>query len=92
LEAAPSLDKMLGDNMRSPKNLSAGNQSPAKGPMGRAIAIFEKNGGILNTKRAVEMGVHPRDPMRCAMPGNGSGSSADSIGSPTRSRWAIAIL
>lgn len=47
--------------MRSPKNLSAAAQSPAQGPIRRAIAIFEKNSGILSTKRAVELGVHPRD-------------------------------
>jgi hypothetical protein len=29
--------------------------------MGRAIGVFKKSGGILNTKRAVELGVHPRE-------------------------------
>ena len=28
--------------------------------MGRAIGIFKKSGGVLNTKRAVELSMHPR--------------------------------
>jgi predicted transcriptional regulator of viral defense system len=47
--------------MRSPRNLSATISSLDQGAMSRAVSIFEKSGGILNTKRAVEMGVHPRD-------------------------------
>lgn len=47
--------------MRSPRNLSDAIQTPETGAMSRAIGVFEKSGGILNTKRAVELGVHPRE-------------------------------
>jgi len=47
--------------MHSPRNLSDAAQTPDTGAMGRAIGVFEKSGGILNTKRAVELGVHPRE-------------------------------
>ena len=47
--------------MRSPRNLSDAAQTPEPGAMGRAIGVFTKSGGILNTKRAVELGVHPRE-------------------------------
>ena len=47
--------------MHSPRNLSDAAQTPDTGAMGRAIGVFKKSGGILNTKRAVELGVHPRE-------------------------------
>ncbi|MGA2348817.1 MAG: hypothetical protein ABSF70_00175 [Terracidiphilus sp.] len=43
--------------MPSPRNLSDAAQTPYTGAMGRAIGVFKKSGGILNTKRAVELGV-----------------------------------
>jgi hypothetical protein len=47
--------------MQSPRNISDAVQTPDTGAMGRAIGVFKKSGGILNTKRAVELGVHPRE-------------------------------
>ena len=47
--------------MQSPRNISDAAQTPDTGAMGRAIGVFKKSGGILNTKRAVELGVHPRE-------------------------------
>lgn len=47
--------------MRSPRNISNTTQTPETGALSRALEIFENSGGILNTKLAVEMGVHPRE-------------------------------
>jgi len=43
--------------MQSPRNIPDAVQTPDTGAMGRAIGVFKKSGGILNTKRAVELGV-----------------------------------
>jgi hypothetical protein len=47
--------------MRSPRYISDASQTPEPGAMGGAIGVSNKSGGILNTKRAIKLGVHPRE-------------------------------
>jgi len=54
------MDKMVGKRKQSPRYLSMIAKTNIETASERAVRLFQEHGGILNTKKAIELGIHSR--------------------------------